>query len=599
MVTVFIALAWLSIRDKSATYDEPLHLSAAYLQSQELDFRCDPENPPLWKYYATAVSQTHLPTHRDEPIWAKMLQDPSQQWRYSADALYHTPGIDADTLLRAARRRMIAVGAALAVAIAWWAWQLGGRWSAMVATTLFCLDPNFLAHTPLVKNDVSITLAFVLLMIGVRQVGIRLTVPRFLFMALLLGVAVTTKFSGLLGIFMVAAAFACRALMPEPWTVLGRWVHGRSRRLLVAAGATFLSILIAWGCIWLCYGLRFAPTSDALFQMGSVLSLCCRNERLVHTIQLGLAASMQQQIDLWNAQWQPGLFVRMLLASCRLKLLPQAWAFGLVSIYSSSLFRRAFLCGEMSFVGWWCYFPLAMLFKTPMATLASIASAAGMGLVCFRKRNIFNWNLISLVVAPVIYFAVALRTHLNIGFRHILPIYPFLFIACGVMAAQALRRWPRPTIVALASLALFLGIETGSAYPDYIPFFNIASGGARGGVALLGDSNLDWGQELPALAEWMKAHPHRQLWLCYFGSADPKYYHLHYVMLPGSLVGWPDQSKPSADLPVIALSARVLQGDYLTPDEYKAYAPFRQQQPIAVLGGALYLFDPVKVPETP
>jgi hypothetical protein len=320
--------------------------------------------------------------------------------------------------------------------------------------------------------------------------------------------------------------------------------------------------------------------------------LCKQNERLVHTIQMGIVPPMQDPADLSGTPWHPGIFVRLLLASCRLKLVPQAWAFGLLFTYASSLVRGAFLCGNTSLIGWWYYFPLAMLFKTPMATLASIASAAGIALASLRKQKLISWNLISLAVSPAIYFAVALRTHLNIGFRHILPIYPFLFIACGVMAAEALRRWPRLTIASLASLALCMGIETGLAYPDYIPFFNFACGGSRGGLALLSESNLDWGQELPALAQWMKAHPDRQLFLCYFGTADPKYYHLHYVLLPGCILGWPDQSKPSGKMPVIALSSRVLQGDSLTPVEYLAYAPFREKRPIAVLGGAMYLFDP-------
>jgi hypothetical protein len=318
---------------------------------------------------------------------------------------------------------------------------------------------------------------------------------------------------------------------------------------------------------------------------------------LQHDVQIEDPPS-QAQMDQWTAQWKPDGFVRLILDVGRRRLLPQAWIYGFFYTYATSLVRPAFLCGKISLVGWWYYFPLAMLFKTPLATLSSMALALAVGISSFRLFKIDSRNLISFLVAPAIYFISALRTHLNIGLRHILPVYPFLSIAVGVMAAMALRRWPRYTAIVLAGLALCLVLETSGAYPDYIPYFNEACG-ARGGLALLGDSNLDWGQELFALADWMRAHPDRQLYFCSFGMADPKYYQLHYIMLPGSLSGFPDQTRPNHGYPVIALSPTALQGQFLPFTEYGLYAPYRHAKPIAVRGGALYLFDPFEVRHNP
>ena len=99
----------------------------------------------------------------------------------------------------------------------------------------------------------------------------------------------------------------------------------------------------------------------------------------------------------------------------------------------------------------------------------------------------------------------------------------------------------------------------------------------------------------------MTAHPDRQLCLGYFGTADPKYYHLDYVLLPIGNFGLPnpDQTHINGLQPVIALSAVALQGYVLTPAQFQVYAPFQQQQPIAILGGSMYLFDPLKPEETP
>jgi hypothetical protein len=137
-----------------------------------------------------------------------------------------------------------------------------------------------------------------------------------------------------------------------------------------------------------------------------------------------------------------------------------------------------------------------------------------------------------------------------------------------------------------------LAVETYSAFPDYIPFFNVAAGGWRGGAALLSDSNIDWGQELPALARWQRAHPDRQLFLCYFGSADPRYYGIHYVNLGGSNA--PDDQQPRPELPpVAAVSVMAFQGQYLNPAQRKNLDPLRPPgaKPIDVLGGCLYIYD--------
>jgi len=133
--------------------------------------------------------------------------------------------------------------------------------------------------------------------------------------------------------------------------------------------------------------------------------------------------------------------------------------------------------------------------------------------------------------------------------------------------------------------------ETFAAFPNYIPFFNVAAGGWRGGLGLLSDSNIDWGQNLPALVQWQRDHPDRQLYLCNFALPDPRYYGLHYIELEGSQIEHPDQTVPSGLPPVYAISAVALQGPFLLPVAIEVYSKFREEKPIAVLNGAIYLYD--------
>jgi hypothetical protein len=277
-------------------------------------------------------------------------------------------------------------------------------------------------------------------------------------------------------------------------------------------------------------------------------------------------------------------------------LVPEAWQTGFMYTAATSLSRPTFLCGKTDVVGWWYYFPLAMLFKTPLATL--IALLLALSLIVRRlliERRTTNWEKLlwpvaAGMIAPIIYLAVAMHGKLNLGIRHVLPVFPFLFVLLGVVIARALPRRPYPIGWILAALFIGLAAETYNAYPDYIPFFNVASGGARGGLKLLSDSNIDWGQELPDLANWQANHKDRQLYLSYFGSADPSYYGIHFVAMEGSS-GYPGNEEPDGRPHTFAISAVSLQGQYLRADQQKLYEPFRGKRPDIVLDGSLYLFN--------
>jgi hypothetical protein len=271
------------------------------------------------------------------------------------------------------------------------------------------------------------------------------------------------------------------------------------------------------------------------------------------------------------------------------RLLPQAFLFGVLHVHMSAVVRQSYLLGQLSESGWWYYFPVAMAVKTPIATVVAIAGAAWMAMA--RRAKWWNdlqrrWLAMCLLTPALLYTLFLMQSNLNLGLRHILPVYPLAYIAIGIVAAKF---WSR---ILLTIMALALAVESLAAFPNFIPFFNIAVGGSRGGFAILGDSNLDWGQDLKPLSKWYKTwrtdHPKEKFYLCYFGIADPAYYGIDYVNLPG---GWglgPPTTMPS-EPGVIAISATRLQGIY-TPDLERLYAPLRAQKPMAVIGGSIYLY---------
>jgi hypothetical protein len=596
LFVVFYQTAWQASLTKSATYDEPLHFVSAFLHWQAGDFRSDADNPPLWKYYAViGTPAADFKIIHIQPLWGDMLNDRDSQNVYCFNEMYRVPANDVDKLLNNARFRMIFLGALLGAVIAFWAWRLRGPIAAVVAAAAFCLDPNFLAHSAIVKNDVPITLLFTALMLMVWLIGERATFLRILTFALLLGAMIATKYSGLLAIPIAGFVFLIRSLIKSPWPILKWNAHTRWQRVLASVAIMTLSCVVVYPMIWSLYDFRFNPASDspAVSSLKEELDLCAGSQSFQS--HQTITDVSKEEWDQWMAQWKPDFTIRCVLFANDHHLLPQAFLRGFLATYGSTTARRNFLLGNLSLLGWWYYFPCAMAFKTPLATLVGLALAlvAAVAWLMGSGRSFLSrhgWPICALVIPPAIYMAYSMRSDIDIGLRHIFPVYPFLFIFLGVAASEAWRRHRQITEGILVLLLVGLAVETYHAYPDFIPFFNVAAGGSRGGLQLLSDSNIDWGQELPALAQWQQSHPGRQLYLSYFGSADPKHYKISYIRARGG-TSPPGQTTPSNLPGVLAISAVNIQGEYLSPDLRAQYSQLANKEPIAILGGSLYLFD--------
>jgi len=281
------------------------------------------------------------------------------------------------------------------------------------------------------------------------------------------------------------------------------------------------------------------------------------------------------------------------------KWLPQPWLAGLLYTRATSAGDDAFLLGQYRFTGWWYYLFVAVAVKTPVAVLVAAVGAVVVGVRAkppsggdggaFERR----WLALCLALPPLVFAISIVTSNLNLGVRYALPLYPFLYIALGGAAAHVWSRWRIGRIVVVL-LGLGLAVESFAAFPNYLAFFNAPAGGARGGLRILGDSNLDWGQDLPALAKWQREHaPDKTLYLAYFGTADPAFYGIRYVNLPGGYHFGPPPQWPDAP-GVVAISASVLQGPRLAPALRQIYSRIAQHDPIAVLGGGtiyVYPFD--------
>lgn len=598
LLASFVLLATTAARDKSATYDEALHLVGGYVHRYEHDYRINPEDPPLFGMVAALpLARGAMVLDKQDPSYATAVTDVRYQWKFAEDTLFRT-GNDAIHLLGTARLSFVSVGMALGALVALWAWMLGGRWAGVGAAAFFCLDPNFLAHSSIVKNDVLLSTVLTALSIVVWRLGVRGRWYWIVALALLCGAAINAKFSGILAAPIVGVALLVRALLPQAWTVLGFELRTRLARVAALVPIGLLAMVTAWAVTWAAYGFRFSATADG---------------QSLNTAQVVELGRMREWRAAHNGEREPtpaelslmpmSLPMRVIGLIESNRLLPQGWTFGFLYTYSTTLIRSSFLLGNFSTVGFRWFFPLAMLFKTPVASIVALVGALVLAIIYMagggrrpapaepEAADLRGgaWAAIAWGTAPAIYMASALATNLNLGLRHVLPVYPFLFVAIGVAAAAAVRHWPRWGAIAVGVLWLGLAAETIGAYPDYLAFFNVACGGSRGGIRLLSDSNLDWGQDMPAVAEWQKDHPDVQLYLCYFGRADPEYYGLRCMMVPDTL----ESGRVRYPLPgVLAISATALQGTYTGGKLAEAVGlKDPPREPIAVLHGTIYLYD--------
>jgi hypothetical protein len=612
LLAIFATLSYTAVQTKSATWDEPEHLLGAFLHARHHDFRVNPEDPALFGTIASLpMGPAEFKLDLTREAYKAIADNTATQWPFIVDTLYRTGGNDAQRALAASRAACLAVGMILGAVIAWWTYRLAGGVGAIIATALYAFDPNFLGHAPLVKNDVMLSAAVLGLMFAVWRFGRRGTWPRLAAIALLAGAAVSVKYSGVLAGPFVAVALLVRALLPEPWFVVGLILDTRPRRLAAAALTCVVVAVVAYGVVWACYGFRFAPTPDPRVRLNiarvvdevRINVYFAEQEHL--KLRAGSAAADAAAVGTMEELRQRPLprVVRVMLWLEGHRLLPQAWIFGFLYTYKSTLIRASFLMGDYRVTGWWYFFPMAMLFKMPIATLAAAMLALLVALLWKIEprltgqppiRALDRWAFACLLIAPALYGISAMTTNLNLGLRHVLPLFPFIFIGAGVVLGMIFRHWAWVGRAIVAVILIGLLVETVRAYPDYIAFFNAPAGGSRGGIKLLGDSNLDWGQDLKLLAKWQREHPDKRLYISYFGVADPASYGIKAIHLPGS---WGFAPVQMPDAPgVIAISATNLQAIY-NPEQRAALDPLRKAEPIAILGGTIYIY-PYPLPST-
>jgi len=479
LLALYWAMSVSAIRHQSATFDEPIHLRAGYAAWHLGDYRIDPENgtlPSRWGAIPLMFTDVRFPE------------------AHGADNNFAV-------LLFRARMVMALIGVALGATIFQISRRIWGRAGGLISLALFVFSPAMLAQGCLVTSDVTTALFFTLATWTVWKLLHRISLTTVLAAGLALGGLALSKMSAGVFALVAAATIALRIAGGRPLQIAGRSITQRSRQLGAMVGALAVCGVIAWLTIWAAYGFRYSMVNPDF-----------------HPVNVE---------DRWaSVLSKPSAIIEAIPTLRSLKVLPEAYLFGLSYTLHHADSRTSFLFGDVSTAGHLDFFPLVVLIKTPLPFLALIAIALVIAAQAwFRKTGAVGDNLYDLIPLAVLclgYAAIAIASRFNIGERHLFPAYPPLFILAGGSAAWLASGpwWRRLTVVLLLC---WFAAESFFIRPHYLAYFNELVGGPRNGYRCLVDSSLDWGQDLPALRDWLDAHhsnePTRS-YVCYFGAAS-------------------------------------------------------------------------------
>lgn len=536
---------------------------AGYMMWKTGDYGLNPEHPPLAKLLAT------LPLVR-EPLWIPPLQD--RDFKIEAfldghDWLARNDGA-AQRLVFRMRLATLPLALGLSVFVFLAAWEWFGPTAALIALTLVVFDPNIVAHSGLVTTDAGVTCFFLASIYAFYRYIDKPRLDRLLLAGLAVGLLLATKHSGILigPMLVLLAAY-------EVWRTPRDSRKSQAVRMVGAlAGIVVLSVAVLWAF----YGFRYAARPAPLQLSTSLVD---------YTAPLG---EFSRGVVLWFAHWH---------------LLPESYLMGLVDVKRMADFYPTFILGQVHAKGVWWYFPIVLLIKTTLGMLALAALAC----LAIWRREIKNLRAVVYIAIPfAVYLFVAMASGMNIGARHILPLYAMLaiFIGSGVSALVGVaedQQAASQTIHANKKWAWVCGVlvvahiaSALTVFPYGIAYANEAWGGPTKVHNLLSDANVDWAQQLIQVKQWQDRHPNEECWFAYFAypEIDPGMYGIRCHHLPTLVTIWLGVAEPIPPVVngTVLISAGELSGCEWPSGKLNPYRNFQSRKPDETIDYGVFVY---------
>lgn len=545
-----------STRQESPSWDEGDHTYAGYMNWKHDEYDLNPEHPPLVKLVATLpllpLDLKIAPRH--DRFFKAEAYDGGRELLFRNDPKYGGH-YTADTLLFRMHMTVLVFALVLALLLFLAGQEMFGTAAGLIALTLFVFDPTVLTNAPFIATDTGAAWGFFASVYTFYRFVKAMQWRRAALCGLVVGLALTTKHSTvlLLPILVLLAA----GELAGRWKTNRHWPRRDAPRL--ALGMSLIAA-IALFVLWGVYSFRYS----------------------MHPVDVKMPSLADEMTRLSPA-------MKALISFCaRYHLLPESYLYGFANVQRVGTLMGAYIFGKVYAHGQWFYFPAILSLKWTTGTLGLLVLA----ICAFATGKVRRPREVFFLAFPALfYLAVAMAGPLNIGVRHVLPVFPFVFALAAGGAAwlmQQRKAWAYP----VAALLLWHVVDSVRTFPNYMPYANILWGGPSKTHLYFSDSSTDWGQQLKWTKQWLDAHNVKQCWFAYFPAPAllPSDYGIPCQLLPtfdNSTVDYP--IPPVLHGPVL-VSFSDLNGFEYGTSVLNPYQSLLKRKPDAVIANGIAVY---------
>ena len=557
LLLVIVLQLVLMARDNSATFDEPFHIYAGYLQWKHGYVLLNP--PLITSFFTLPLLGMNLP---EPPITSDL---PGGERTY--DDLEFQGGKalvfqnDTNAILFRTRMTAMVFTVVLALLVFVAARDMFGVGAGLIALGLMAFDPTLMGHSALATLDAgNACLMFWAIYAFYRYVKSP-TAWRLIATGVIVGLALAAKHSaillfptmGVLAIIEVVWRGKLDVELAAPPVRAGR----HALRLALALAIIFaISMTILWGA----YGFRYAPGDAVPFNPPMKTQL--------DRVPFALEGRLLGEID-------------------GLHLLPAPYTYAFANILRQAKSYTSYLMGVAYPHAVWFYFPITLLIKSSLTFL--ILLVIGAGAVAIGAVRLSR-GILYMGISALVFMAFAVTGGMNIGVRHILPVYVFLSVPIAG-ASWSLMQRNRSWIYAVVALLVFQAGSVLHAYPAYISYTNEVFGGPANSYKYVSDSSSEWGQQLNAVRRYVDARGIKNCWFAYFNQAMMDFRSFGIPCTPLLTAEYQTPDTPPAIDGTVLISATVLSGFETGTGPLNPYGQFQKLKPVAVIDYGVFVYD--------
>lgn len=548
----------VSIKNNSLTSDETLYIGAGkeIFETGNMSSVVVMAHPPL-SYYIGSIFL--IPLKFDKSIWEKY-----DDWERGQNVVFHS-GHDSDTIIFLSRLPFVILSLLTAWYVLRWSTELYGSWSGITALFLYSFNPSIIAYSSITTTDFTVAAMFFISLYYFLKLVKEPSSKNLLLAGLFVGLSLLSKITSILLI---------------PIFILFNLVFFTLKKYRISLRAIIKNLLvimlISILMIFFFYIFQYDTLSNSL-----------PSKYFKDKVRQELSSSQHFPDELVYIFDKVKIPVPSYLIE---------WGY---LFYISLQPNPGYIFGKLTDNVPWYYVYITFLLKTSITIFILLFIA-----IALQKKlpgkNCINYTLLWLPVL-LIFINFSFSNKIS-GVRHILAVYPLLFVISS-NAINIKTKHKKLKIFFILSLLLYYGISTLSIAPHYTAYTSEFFGRAENAHNIVVGSNIDHGQDLYRLKEYLQKNNVKKIKLSYFGQADPKDYNISYEYLPSPnfLVWVPDYTnlritKRNEDCSekkgILAISITNLKNVYLI--NKTCFDWLKKYQPVDKAGYTIFIYNITK-----